>query len=83
MSQGTEASEEAQGNYLFWALLGTGFVVLVGCTALLNKMDQRPELAAADPALVTVLQVFRMAAGLGLAVIAVLTLLSLKKSPDG
>jgi hypothetical protein len=81
MSQGTEGSEEAQGNYLFWALLGTGFVVLVGCTALLNKMDERPDLAAADPALVTVLQVFRIAAGLGLAVIAVLMLLPLKESP--
>jgi hypothetical protein len=82
MSQGTEGPQEAQGNYLFWALLGTGLVVLVGCTALLNKMDERPDLAAADPVLVTVLQGFRVAAGLGLAAMAGLMLLSLKKSPD-
>jgi hypothetical protein len=82
MSQGTEGPQEAQGNYLFWALLGAGLVVLIGSSALLNKMEQRPELAAADPALMTGLQVLRILAGLGLGLLALLMLLSLKKTPQ-
>lgn len=64
-----EPDQQPEGNYLFWALLGTALVVAVGSTALLRKMVERPELAAADPLLVNVLQWARRSATLGLAVI--------------
>jgi hypothetical protein len=63
------SDQKPEGNYLFWALLGTALVVAVGATALLRKMTERPELAAADPLLVTVLRWARSLAMLGLAVI--------------
>jgi hypothetical protein len=61
--------QRPQGNYLFWALLGTALVVAGGTTALLRKMTERPDLAAADPLLVTALQWARRLATLGLALI--------------
>lgn len=65
-----EPDQQPEGNYLFWALLGTALVVAIGCSALLGKMQARPELAAADPLLVTLLQWARGLAVMGLAVLA-------------
>ena len=74
-----QGDEQPEGNYLFWSLLGTALVVAVGCTALLRKLTERPELAAVDPLLVSVLQWARVLATLGLAVIATLLALQFLK----
>jgi hypothetical protein len=66
----TEEDQEPQGNYLFWALLGTALVIGVGSTAMLDKLAERPELAAADPLLVQVLKGGRILAALLLAWLA-------------
>ena len=69
-----QGDEQPEGNYLFWSLLGTALVVAIGSTALLSKLNQRPELLAADPLLVTLLQWARRLSTLGLAVIGGLLL---------
>lgn len=75
-----EHDEQPEGNYLFWALIGTAFVVILGSTAILNKMQERPNLAEADPFLMNVLRWARISAGAGLVLMAGLLSLQLLKS---
>ena len=46
-----------EGYYLFWALFGGALVLAFGSTAILSKMAERPDLAAADPLMASLLKV--------------------------
>ena len=59
-----DIDEQPEGNYLFWSLLGTALIVALGSTAMLSKFAERPELAASDPTLVTVLKGARLIAAI-------------------
>ncbi len=72
LEPGQDLDEQPEGNYLFWSLLGTGLVVAIGCSAMLGKLEERPELAAADPLLVSVLKGARLMACIGLGAMAAL-----------
>jgi hypothetical protein len=67
--------DTGQGYYFFWALLGGALVLALGSSALLAKMDERPELANADPLLVTILKIARVLAWIGILILCAIFVL--------